>query len=266
MDSKSMLLRKSGGKVEKVSDPATRRRSILTMMYVTSGRVLLADSFEDCKEEVLHELSRIYPMHEERRTACPVDLFLPSADACPRVYRYAVTPDWYQVTLFNPELDHNAVVSAPLSGDAVTDGALGLDRDSDYYVYDFWNDVFAGKFKGSDTLKQDVRGGEARMLSVHKVQAAPQFISTNRHVMQGYIDLVMKPKWTEEEKSLSGLSRVIEKDPYELVFACNGRTPKEAEVSSGKAALGWKDKDKGIAVLTLKTKKTADIQWTVTFE
>ena len=84
--------------------------------------------------------------------------------------------------------------------------------------------------------------------------------------MQGYIDLVTKPKWTEEKKSLSGSSRVIEKDPYELVFACNGRTPKEAAVSSGEAALGWKDKAKGIAVLTLKTKKTADIQWTVTFE
>jgi hypothetical protein len=266
MDSKSMLLRKQGGKVEKVPDPVTRRRSILTMMYVTSGRVLLADSFADCKKEVLHELSRIYPMHEERRTACPVDMFLPSAAACPRVYRYAVTPNWYQVTLFNPKLDHNAVVSAPLSGDAVTDGALGLDNDSEYYLYDFWNDVFTGKFKGAGTLKQELRGGEARMLSVHRVQAVPQFISTSRHVMQGYVDLVTKPKWTGRDKSLSGLSKVIEQDPYELVFACNGRTPKDAKVSSGKASLGWKDKGKGIAVLTLKTKKTADIQWTVTFE
>jgi hypothetical protein len=101
---------------------------------------------------------------------------------------------------------------------------------------------------------------------VHKVQPNPQFISTNRHVMQGYIDLVVKPKWSEEKKSLSGLSKVIENDPYELVFACNGRTPKDAEVSSGEAALGWKDKAKGIAVLTLKTKKTAGIQWAVTFE
>ena len=104
------------------------------------------------------------------------------------------------------------------------------------------------------------------MLSVHQVQAVPQFISTNRHLMQGYVDLLTKPKWTEEDMSLSGSSRVIENDPYELVFACNGRTPKDAKVSSGKAALGWKDKDRGIGVLTLKTKTTADIQWTVTFE
>ena len=266
MDSKSMLLRKHGGKVEKAADPATRRRAILTMMYVTSGRVLLADSFADCTKEVLGELSRIYPMHEERRTACPVDMFLPSAKACPRVYRYAVTPDWLQVTLFNPKLDGDAVVSAPLAGDTVTDGALGLDNDSEYYLYDFWNDVFAGKIKGSDTLKQNLRGGEARMLSVHKAQAVPQFISTNRHVMQGYVDLVTKPKWTGRDKSLGGVSKVIKQDPYELVFACNGRTPKHAKVSSGKASLGWKDKPKGIAVLTLKTKKTANIQWTVTFK
>jgi hypothetical protein len=236
------------------------------MMYVTSGRVLLADSFADCTKEVLGELSRIYPMHEARRTACPVDMFLPSAGECPRVYRYAVTPNWQQVTLFNPKLDRNAVVSAPLSGDTVTTGALGLDKDSEYYVYDFWNDVFAGKFKGSGTLKQELRGGEARMLSVHRVQDVPQFISTNRHVMQGYVDLVKKPKWTQKDKHLSGVSRVMEQDSYELVFACNGRTPKAAKASSGNASLGWKDKQKGIAVLTLKTKKTANIQWTVTFE
>ena len=104
------------------------------------------------------------------------------------------------------------------------------------------------------------------MLSVHKAQAVPQFISTNRHVMQGYVDLVTKPKWTGRDKSLGGVSKVIKQDPYELVFACNGRTPKHAKVSSGKASLGWKDKPKGIAVLTLKTKKTANIQWTVTFK
>ncbi len=104
------------------------------------------------------------------------------------------------------------------------------------------------------------------MLSVHRVQAVPQFISTNRHVMQGYVDMMKKPKWTGKDKSLSGLSKVIKQDPYELVFACNNRTPKGAKVSSGKASLGWKDKGKGIAVLTLKTKKTANIQWTVTFE
>jgi len=265
MDSKSLLLRKHKGEVEKVADPVLRRRSILTMMYVTSGRVLLADSFGECSQEVLHDLSRIYPMHAERRTARPVDIFLPSADKCPRVYCYNVTPEWSQVTLFNPEEELDTLISAPLSGDAVTDGSLGLDATAEYYIYDFWNDSFGGKVKGSDTLRQKLRGGEARMLSVHRVQEVPQFVSTDRHVMQGYVDLVQKPEWKAESSTLEGVSAVVADDVYELVFACNGRVPVSVKTSAGTASLGWKDEDKGIGVITLKNDKDADVQWSIKF-
>jgi len=146
------------------------------------------------------------------------------------------------------------------------DGALGLEPDANYYLYDFWNDRFTGKIKGGRTLRQKLRGGEARMLSVHKVQDVPQFISTSRHVMQGYLDLVEKPKWMKEEGVLEGVSAVVAKDPYELVFACNGRIPVSVQVSKGEADLNWKDQQKGIAVLTLKTAENADVRWKVSFE
>ena len=266
MDSKSLLLRKHKGAVEDVPDPVLRRRSILTMMYVTSGRVLLADSFGECSQEVLHDLSRIYPMHSERRTARPVDIFLPSADKCPRVYSYEVAPGWCQLTLFNLEEERDATISVPLSGDAVTDGALELDADAEYYLYDFWNDSFVGKLKGSDTLRQELSGGEARMLSVHRVQAVPQFISTDRHLMQGYVDLVKKPEWKAESSTLEGGSAVVADDPYELVFACNGRVPISASASTGEAVLGWKDQKRGVATLTLETADNADVQWSIKFE
>ena len=72
MDSKSLLFRKiHTKKTEEVADPVVRRRSILTMLYVTAGRVLLADSFKNYPPEIIRDLSRLYPMHEERRTARP---------------------------------------------------------------------------------------------------------------------------------------------------------------------------------------------------
>ena len=51
------------------------------------------------------------------------------------------------------------------------------------YVYDFWNESFVGVFPGNARLEQNLRPGEARMLSVHEVEPRPQFLSTSRHVM-----------------------------------------------------------------------------------
>ncbi len=85
------------------------------------------------------------------------------------------------------------------------------------------------------------------MVSVHKVQPHPQFISTSRHVMQGYTDLVVKPDWQADKKSLKATSKIVSKDPYTVFIACNGMTPVAAHASMGKATLGWKDKAKEIA-------------------
>ena len=65
MDAKSLLFRR----LAQPPDAAVRRQSMLTMLYVTAGRVLLADSFRDLPPQILHELSRIFPIHSEARSA-----------------------------------------------------------------------------------------------------------------------------------------------------------------------------------------------------
>ena len=52
-------------------------------------------------------------------------------------------------------------------------------------------------------LEQTLRPGEVRMMSVHEVTKHPQFISSNRHVMQGYVD-VLKAEWSPATRKLSG--------------------------------------------------------------
>lgn len=246
-----------------ISTDTEQRRAMLTMAYVVSGRLLLGTGFANMNPAMVHDLSRTFPYHTERKSARPIDLLLRDV---PMVYDFDVTPDWHQICLYNGQSTNElVVVKVPLSGERA-EGALGLDADADYYLYDFWNDIFPGKLKGTDTLQQKLRGGEVRMLSVHKVQDFPQFISTSRHVMQGYLDLVKKPEWNESFRTLEGASAVVANDPYELVFACNGRTPVSVNASAGNAVLGWKDKANGIAVLTLKTDENADVQWSVKYE
>jgi len=258
MDSKDLFgAWKTGGYAG--SDEDGRRR-LLTMAYVAASRLLLANSFRDLTPEVLHDLSRTFPYHSEPKSARPIDAFV--ADGWPRVYDFEVTPQWHQLTLYNQtEPSREETFSVPLSGDTA-DGALGLDPKKEYYVYDFWNDRFVGRLKGSDRLVERLRPGEARMLSVHEVEPNPQFLSTNRHLMQGYVDLARYPEWDDERLELSGAARVVGGETYQVVLALNGFRPKEVSEGDRIEILeGGK-----LAILSLDRPENVTANWTVYFE
>lgn len=265
MDSKSLLFRKIHTReTEDVGDPVMRRRSILTMIYVTAGRVLLADSFKDYTPEIVRDLSRLYPTHASRRTARPVDLLLPSGRECPRVYRLAVTPDWLQVTLFNPDMGKAAPVSAPLAGDAAASGALGLERKAEYYVWDFWNDRLVGRFQGTDRLTQELAPGEARMLSVRQVKPHPQVLSTDRHLMQGMVEL-SDLAWHAETKRLSGTAELVGGEPMNIVLANNGCQPVRASAEGAAASIGDQLPSGDFSVLSLTRPDRGRCDWCVQY-
>ncbi len=186
-------------------------------------------------------------------------------EGCPRVYDFAVTPGWHQLTLYNNTLPtREETFTVPLSGEQVS-GALGLDPAQEYYFYDFWNDRFAGRLKGSESLVQKLRPGEARMLAVHEVEPNPQFLATDRHIMQGYLDMTKYPVWTEAQKSLSGTSRVVAGEPYRVILATNGQKPAAASAKGAKAKVAAIDAANGLAVLTLESPENVAAEWTVTF-
>lgn len=230
------------------------RRMVLTMAHVASSRLLLANSFRDMSADTLHDLSRTFPYPTEPRSARPLDAFV--HDGWPRVYDFAITPDWHQVTLFNNTMPtREEKITVPLAGDTA-DGALGLDPAADFHVYDFWNDSFVGTFKGSDSLTQTLRPGEARMLSVRKVQKNPQVVSTNRHLMQSYSELA-DVKWSD--KQLLGKAKLVAGEPMKIVIALNGRQPQAA---SGLVV----STDGKLATLALESPRNETVGWRVDFD
>ncbi len=231
MDSKTLFQGRSG---QRPPLPAARRRALLTMLYVTAGRVLLSDSFGQLTPEMLHELSRIFPMHRAARTARPLDAFTDAGAACPRIYDFSVDDNWHQLTLFNPDFDEAARIGVRLSGQS-TDGTLGLDPAGQYWVYDFWDDGLVARLDGKETLEMELQPGAARMLSVRRVQENPQVLSTDRHVMQGYVDL-RDVAWKTGQGRLVGRASVVRDEPYKIVVALNGREI----VSAGSTANGVK--------------------------
>ena len=157
-------------------------------------------------------------------------------------------------------------IGVDLGNDNV-DGGLALNPEKKYYFYDFWNDHLLGVFKGDGRLEQTLRPGEARMLSVHQVESNPQFISTNRHIMQGYVDMARYPVWDADKKVLSGISKVVSGETYKVVIALNGFLPDKAKAKA-KAIVGIEivDEKNGLAILSLDSDENMDIAWSVSFK
>ncbi|MBN2216710.1 MAG: hypothetical protein JW719_05000 [Pirellulales bacterium] len=238
------------------------RRMTLTMSYVTASRLLLANSFRDFSAEAMYDVQRTFPFHGEPKSARPLDAFVNPGP--PRVYDFAVNPDWHQLTLFNTDGNEKAEIVVPLSGERAG-GAMGLDPGAQYYAYDFWNDAFVGQISGKDAIRQTLRPGEARMMSVHRVEPRPQFLSTNRHLMQGYVDMPGRPNWNDQGNALRATSNVIGGEAYEVILAANGYRPVSAQAEGAKARIEPIDGADGLFRLILETPENASVPWTVQF-
>jgi hypothetical protein len=90
---------------------------------------------------------------------------------------------------------------------------LGLDRDRSYAVFDYWGNALLPPIKG--ILHLSVPRQSCRILAIRPALDRPQLISTSRHITQGIVDVV-EEHWDDATKTLSGKSRVVAGDPYEL--------------------------------------------------
>jgi hypothetical protein len=238
------------------------RQSMLTMVFLTSGRIDLATSFTLFTPEIVHDFSRIYPAYRDSFTARPLDAFTGVID--PQVYDLELTPDWHQVALFNTSSKTDRVAVA-LSGDRVTTGAIGLDSAASYYVYDFWSDTLVGKFPGTARIEHTLAPSHCAMLSIRKVQSNPQVLSTDRHVLQGWVDLA-DVKWDAGTKKLSGVAKVIAGEPFRIVLATNDRKPLRATAVDASARLEPHPAGGGLTTLVLERKDHGATTWSVEFE
>jgi hypothetical protein len=102
------------------------------------------------------------------------------------------------------------------------------------------------------------------MLSIRKVQPNPQVLSTNRHLLQGWVDLA-NVKWEGREQILSGVARVIGGEPFKIVVAVNGSTPKKIMASGGRAKLSKHPSD-GLVQIILERADNGEVSWQLSFE
>ncbi len=178
------------------------------------------------------------------------------------MYVYDINPQWSQVILCN-NAKEKKVVTAPLSGIQYETGSLGLNPDKKYYIYDFWNNHLVGILNGRDRLSLPLEGQQALVYSVHEVEDHPQFISTNRHIMQGLMEL-SNVQWNQDRKEYSGKANVVAGETMEIMIASNGMKPVKVKTDDGKATSEKTSDD--LLVLKIISKKNASINWKIFFK
>ena len=261
-------------------------RAAITMTYTTSGRMEIGKYFEKMTSDMIYDLSRAVPLLESPAVSPrPVDAF--SGVLYPKVYDYQIQPDWHILTLynyaiageqwptdvmaywyegkqFNPKKMIEDEVIVPL-GNHTDDGGIALDHQKLYYVFDFWNWKFVGKIAGGAVLKQTLRPGEARVMAIHGVSPVPQFLSTNRHLYQGYLDISKYPVWNEKELTLQATSKLISGDVYKIIIAGNGYTPKQCEAAGSQCAISLIDQKNEIYEISITSKESTETGWKIAF-
>ena len=242
-------------------------KTLMTMCYVVSARFLMARGFYQLSPEQLYIMSRTFPYDTLSKSSRPVDAFT-NGFTVPRIFDYEVNQGWHQLTLYNPYQDSTGKVSDVMKvslGTSLNQGGLELNPDKNYYLYDFWNDRFIGKYRGSDILIQDLRRGETRMISIHSEEKNPQFISTNRHIMQGLVDMPGLPVWDEKRQVLSGRSKVIGGETYKVVIALNGYKPLKCSAVRARSDIEMTGREKQLAVLSILPAGGGDVEWSISF-
>jgi hypothetical protein len=236
---------------------ADQARVWATLQGLTGQALMATDRMMDLGEERVEMLRRVYPAVDIR----PMDLF----------------PSRNNKRIWDLKINHLGrrydVIGVFSFGETAAEqmyvkwADLGLPTDRPLHVFDFWNKDYLGAWEAGMTV--DVAPTSCRVLTVLPSNGQIQLISTNRHITQGWVDL-MELTYDDAAKTFSGKSHVIKNDPYELRFAFprdHNFAVKKATARRGFAKLpvtianhqGW-------ATVRIQSGRTTDVTWQVRFE
>ncbi|MBP7933151.1 MAG: alpha-galactosidase [Phycisphaerae bacterium] len=137
---------------------------------------------------------------------------------------------------------------------------LGLPEDRNHLVYDFWGQSFLGSFR--ESLSMPLAGRSNALLAVHPDTGRPQFLSSDRHITQGGVE-VEQVAWDEARSRLFGRVRLVEHMPARLTCLL----PPGYEFASAKAGAGAKlraeSRPDRTLVVTLEAAASDTVAWEI---
>jgi hypothetical protein len=236
--------------------PLEQARAWATLQGLTGQAVLTSDRLMDLSAERVELLRRVYPAVD----IVPMDLF--KAERNKRIWDLKVSHlgrNYDVVGVFN----FDEMRPAPIY---VSWKDLGLPQDQPVHVFDFWNQEYLGAWEQGMTV--DLSPASSRVLTLLPQEDQPQLISTNRHLTQGWVDLVAQA-YDPNTGTYRGRSKVIKNDIYELRFVFpRGKnfTIKRASARSVSGNLPVKISNHlGWATVQFNSPRTGEVTWNVSF-
>jgi hypothetical protein len=172
----------------------SQAQAAASLLALTGGNLLSGDRLPDLDPARLDILKKIYPSSGE--AARPVDLFDTDEQTVFAIKIKRSFDEWTVVGIFNPDEYASIERVLPLE-------RLWLDPQKSYIVYDFWQERLHGLVEREVSVTVPPTG--VTLLALHEKQGRPQVISTDRHVLQGALELE-NANWDEERQTLAGIS------------------------------------------------------------
>ena len=245
------------------SVPIQHARLITSWVALSGQFYLNSDWLPGLPPERLDIIKRTIPAHSA--TARPVDYF---DSVMPRIWsvtdeRQCVRRD--VLGLYNWERDNATIRCAA--------ARASLNPDKSYFAFDFWNNAPATSVFGE--INFDVPAQSCRVIALRAGEGHPVLVSTSRHVTQGIVDVVEE---TWSNGTLSGKSRIVAGDPYELRIA--GLTEGGSQWTPASATVADADRGAGTTIaikpgiageqgwvrIVIETRESRTVNWSLSFE
>jgi len=172
----------------------SQAQAAASLIALTGGNLLSGDRLPDLDPSRLEILKKVLPSYGE--AARPVDLFDTDRHSIFALKVRKPFGEWTVAGLFN------ASETAPLER-TLPLNRLWLDPAKTYLAYDFWNERLHGEVTGE--LRVTVAPASGVLLALHEKRNVPQVLSTDRHVLQGALELE-SASWNAEVKTIEGVS------------------------------------------------------------
>ena len=165
-----------------------------TIIALSGGNMISGDRLIELDPYKLEILKKITPSFGEAAT--PVDLFDGEMQSVFALKIKKPFGEWTIAAFFNSSLTETVDKKFSLK-------RFWLEPGKTYLAFDFWKHQFLGEITGE--LEVTVQPGSVTLLSLHEKTGGSQFVSTDRHVLQGAVE-IEDVNWNEDAKTISGIS------------------------------------------------------------
>ncbi len=160
---------------------------------------------------------------------------------------------WDVIALFNWEEEEKTV--------GFNLAEVGLDPGA-YVAYEFWTNRYMGEFDGQ--FETAVPAHAVRLLAVHKRQSVPQFLSSDRHITQGAVDL-RGAAWDAEKNALTVTLELIAENTTTARFLVPEGFALSKAAADGATVATRAEEDGKILAVELTAPKTGEYALNLTF-